>query len=148
MRELQKKELLLPKNTIKNEDQSLGPDSGLTILILVTELIDIMDRIIRAEDDHLIDGQMTSPTEVIEIVRITEITVTKMKLGEVMENFRVCHHNKLWTFHRGIHFANSSLLNLGITHLEDQTVNQPPVPLLVNKNFCKALINHRRMWFA
>ena len=42
----------------------MGPDSGIATTIFLTELILIMDSIIRTEDDHLIDGHINSPTEV------------------------------------------------------------------------------------
>ena len=54
MRELQKKELPLLK-IIKKEDQTLSPDSGITIKIPPTKLIRIRDRIIRTVDDRLTD---------------------------------------------------------------------------------------------
>ena len=73
------------------EDQTIGPDSRITIRILLVELIHITDKIIRTEDDLLVDGQINSPREVMEINRIMEITVTEMELGEVMEFFRVRH---------------------------------------------------------
>ena len=141
MKELQKKELLLPKILIENEDQAMGPDSGIATTILLTELIHIMDSIIRTEDDHLIDGHINSPTEVKKIYRIMEITVTKMELGEVMEIFRVHPQDKDETFQEEMHFANVNLLKLGNHHLEDQMIIQSLVPLLLNKNFRKAIFN-------
>ena len=119
----------------------MGPDSGTTTTILLTELIHIMDSIIRTEYDHLIDGHIISPTEVKKIYRIMEITVTKMELGEVMEIFRVHRQDEDETFHEEIHFANVNLLNLGNHHLEDQMIIQSLVPLLLNKNFRKAIFN-------
>ena len=55
MKELQKKELLLHKIIIKNEDQAMGLDRRITIRILPTELIRITDRIFRTVDGRLID---------------------------------------------------------------------------------------------
>ena len=75
----------------KKEDQALGPDSRITITTLLIDLVPIMDRIIRALDDRLTDDQINSPTETMKIDGTTEITITKVELGEIMANFLVCH---------------------------------------------------------
>ena len=111
--------------------------------MLPTEPAHNMDRIIRTEDDHLIDGQINFPTEAIEIDRILDTTVTKMKLGEKKEVFRVPHQDKKETFQKEIHFAN-----LRTHHLEDQTVIQPVIPLLIKKKIRKATTNHQQLWFS
>ena len=51
MRELLYKVLPLLKILTKKEEQAIGPDRGITTKILLTELIPIMDRIIRTVDD-------------------------------------------------------------------------------------------------
>ena len=58
----------------KKEDQAMGPDSGTTIRIFPTELIRIMDKIIRTVDDRLTDDQINSPTETMKIDRMMEIS--------------------------------------------------------------------------
>ena len=148
MKELQKKELLLHKIMIKKEDQAMGPDSGITIRILPTELIRITDRIIRTVDDRLTDDQINCPTEKMEIDRIMEISITKVELGEIMEIFLVHHQDKDGTFLKGNVSADPNLFNLEIRHLEDQTVTQPLVPLLMKKIFRKTEIKHQQTWFA
>ena len=67
MRELQKKELPLLKIITRKEDQAMGPGSGIATKILTTELILIMDRIIRTVDDHSTEDQINSPLETTEI---------------------------------------------------------------------------------
>ena len=44
----------------------MGPDIGIIIRILPTELIRSMDKIIRTVDDRLTDDQINSQTETIE----------------------------------------------------------------------------------
>ena len=71
-----------------------------------------------------------------------------MEFGEIMEIFLVHHQDKDGTFLKVIPSADLNLFNLEIRHLEDQTVTQPLVLLLTNKNFPKATINHQRTWFV
>ena len=71
MKELQKKELHLHKITIKKEDQAMDSDNGIIIKTLLTDLIPIMDRRNRTVDDYLTDALTNSPTETMEIDRIT-----------------------------------------------------------------------------
>ena len=129
----------------------MGLDSEKTMRILLTELIHIMDRKIRTVDDRLSDDEINFPTETTKIDRIMEITITKMELGEIMEIFLVRHQDKVRTFHKVILSADFSLSILEVRHLEDQTIIQPLIPLLMNKNFRnfrKVTINHQRAWFA
>ena len=51
MKELQKKELHLPKIKIGKKDQAMDPDNGITIKTLLTDLIPIMSRRTRTVDD-------------------------------------------------------------------------------------------------
>ena len=132
----------------KKEDQAMGPDSGITIKILPTEPTCIMDKTIRTVDDYSTDDQINSPTETMEIDRIMENLTIKVELGEIMEIFLARHLHKDATFPEVILSADLSLFNQGIPHLEDQTVTQPLVLLLTNKNFLKVTIKHRQMWFA
>ena len=67
MKELQKKELLLHKITIKREDQAMDPDNGIIVEILLTDLVSIMYRRTRTVDDCLSDDQINSPTETMVI---------------------------------------------------------------------------------
>ena len=67
MRELQRKELPLPKIITRKEDQAMGPGSGTATKILTIELILIMDRIIRIVDDHSTKDQINFPLETLEI---------------------------------------------------------------------------------
>ena len=105
MRQLQKKELLLLKNKIKNEDQAMSPDSGITIKIPSTELIRIMDRTTRNVDEYLTDDQINSPPETMEVDRILGIPIVKVELGEMTEIFLVRHLDKDGTFLTVILFA-------------------------------------------
>ena len=45
----------------------MGPDSGITIKILPTELIRNMGKTIRTVDDYSTDDQINSSTETMEI---------------------------------------------------------------------------------
>ena len=148
MRELKKKQILLRPIIMKNKDQTKGHESGRTIRILLTELNEIMDRIIKSTDDHLTNGQINSPTEMMEIDRMKEITRTKMKFSETMEFFPVAHQGKGGTFHSVTNSGEFSLSHLKIHHLEDETVTQPLVLHHTNRTFREALINPQRTWFA
>ena len=96
---------------MKNEDEAMGPDRGITIRILPTELIRITDRIIRTVDGRVTDDSIISPTETMEIDRIMEISITKLELGEIMEIFLVHHQEKDKTFLKVILSANPYLFN-------------------------------------
>ena len=95
-----------------------------------------MDRIIRTVDDRLADDQTNSATKTTKIDQILEITKTKMDLAKYW---------KFFTFYRGMdasfYKVNRSVdlnnFNLRLRHLEEQTVMQPLVPLLMDKNFRK-----------
>ena len=132
----------------KKEDQAMGPDCEITIRTLPAELIRFLDSIIRTVDDRLTDDQVNSPTETMKIDQVLENSTTKIGLGEIMEIFLVHLQDKDGTFLKVILSADLNLCNLEICHLEDQTVTQPLVPLLTNKNFRKATIKHQRTWFA
>ena len=148
MKELQKKKLPLHKIIIKKEDQAMGPDNGLTIKILPTDQIRNMDRIIRIVDDLLIEDQINSPTETMEIDGTMEIIITKKELGEIMAIFLVRHLDKDRTFLKIIHSVEPNLVNLGIRLLGDQMVTQTRVLLLTNKNSLKVITKHQQTWFA
>ena len=124
----------------------MSPDSGITIRIFPTEQIRTMDRIIGTVDDRLTNDQSNSPTETMKIGRLMEVSITKMKLGEILEIFLIHHQDKNGTFLKEIPSADLNLFNLEVRHLEDQTVTQPLVPLLANKNFRKTTIKQRRRW--
>ena len=72
----------------------MDPDNGITIKTLLTDLIRIMDRIIRTVDDRLTDDQINPLTETTKIDRISEITITKVELGEITVIFAVRHLDK------------------------------------------------------
>ena len=126
----------------------MDPDNGITIKTLLTDLIPIMDRIIRTVDDRLTDDPINPPTETMKIDRISEIAITKMELGEITVIFLVRHLDTDGTFLKVFLSADPNLFNLEIRHSEDQTVAQTLVPLLTNKNFRKPTIKHQRTWFA
>ena len=67
MRDLQRKGSPLLKIITRKEDQAMGPVSGIATKILTTELILIMDRIIRIVDDHSTKDQINFPLETLEI---------------------------------------------------------------------------------
>ena len=142
------KELPLRKIIIRKEDQAMGPNNGITIKTLLTDLILIMDRKTRAVDDYLTDDQINSPTETMEIDQLTEVIITKMELGEIMAILLVHHQDRDGIFHKAILSANLTLFNLEIRHLEDQMETQPLVLLLTNKNFLRATVKHQRTWFV
>ena len=132
----------------EREDQAMGPDNGITIRILLAELIRIMDRLIRTVDDCLTDDQVNSPTETMKIDRLMKIIITKTELGELMAVFLVRQQDKKGTFLMVFLSAAVSLSKLGFRHFEDQMIVQPRVPLIMNKSFRKVTINHQRTWFA
>ena len=148
MKELQKKELLLHKITIKKEAQAMDPDNGIIIKTLLTDLILIMDRRTGAVGDYLTDDQINSPTETMEIDQITEIIIITIELGEIMAIILVRHQDRDGIFHKAILSADPNLFKQEIRHLEDQTVTQTLVRNLTNKNFRKPTIKHQRTWFA
>ena len=119
----------------KKEDQAMSPESGITIRNLHTELIRIMDSIIRTVDDRFTDYQIISPIETMKSGRIMQISTTKMEIGELLEIFLVHHQDKDETFLKVIHSTDLNLFNLEIRHVEDQKVTQTLVPLLEDKNF-------------
>ena len=126
----------------------MDPDNGITTKTLLTDLIPIMDRMIRTVDDRLTDDPINPPTETMKIDRISEITITTMELGEITVIFLVRHLDKDGTFLKVILSANPKLFNLEIRHLEDQTLTQTLVAFLTNKNSRKRTIKHQRTWFA
>ena len=126
----------------------MGPDRRIATRILPTELIRVMHRIIRTVNDRLTDDQINSPTKTMKIDRIMEFAITKMGHGETMEIFLTRHHDKDEIFHKVSLFADLNLFNIEIRHLEDQTVIQPLVPLLINKSFRQLTINPQRTWSA
>ena len=147
MKELQKKELHLPK-IIKKEDQAMDPDNGVTIKTLLTDLIPIMGRRTRTVDDFWTGDQTNSLTGTMEIDRIMGISIVKVELGEIMKIFLVHPLGKDGTFLREILSVDLSRFSLEIRHLEYQMLTQSLVPLLTNRNFRKATIKHQRTWFV
>ena len=146
MRELQRKVLFLLEIILEKEDQVMDPDNRITIKTLLTDLIPIMGRIVRTVDDRLTDDQINFPTETMEIDRTTELTITKMELGEIMAILLVHHLDRDGTFLKAIPPADLNPFNLEIHHLEDQTVIQTLVLLLTNKIFRKPTIKHQGTW--
>ena len=87
-------------------------DNGITIKTLLTDLIPLMDRIIRTVEDRLTDDQINSPTETMEIDRIMGTLIVKMELGEKLEIFPVRHFDKDGNFLKVILSADLNLSNL------------------------------------
>ena len=65
-----------------------------------------------------------------------------------MAIFLIRHLDKDETFLMVILFVDLNLFNLEIRHLEDQTVTQHLVPLLMNKNSGKATIKQHETWMV
>ena len=126
----------------------MDPVNGILIKPLLTDLVPIMGRTTRTEDDYLTGVQINSPTETMEIDQIMGISIAKTELSEIMEIFFVRHLDKDGIFLKVILSIDLNISNLEIRHLEDQMVIQTLVPLLTNKNFRKATIKHQQMWFA
>ena len=126
----------------------MDPGNGIIIKPLLTDLVPIMGRTTRTEDDYLTGDQINSPTEAMETDQITGISIAKEELGEIMEISLVRHLDKDGTFLKLILSVDLNLFNLEIRYLEDQMVIQTLVPLLTNKNFRKATIKPQRTCFA
>ena len=62
--------------------------------------------------------------------------------------FLVHQQDQDGALHTVFRYAHLNLFNLEIHLLEDQTVIQPIVPPLTNKNFRKVATKHQRKWFA
>ena len=99
-------------------------------------------------DDYLTNDQINSPTETMEIDQLTEIIITKMELGEIMEIFLARHLDKYGTPLKVIPSVDLNPFSRELRHLEDQIVTRPLVPALTNKNFRKTKIKHQRTWFV
>ena len=136
------------KRVIKEEDQAMDPDNGVTIKTLLTDLIPIMGRRTRTVDDFWTCDQTNSLTGTMKIDRIMGISIVKVELGEIMKIFLVHPLGKDGTFLREILSVDLSRFSLEIRHLEDQMLTQSLVPLLTNRNFRKATIKHQRTWFV
>ena len=91
MKELQKKEFILPKISIKNEEQAMDPDNGITTRSFLTELIHNLDRIVSTSDDYMTDDQMKFPTELMEFDQKKEIQLPKCNLAKHWKFFLVRH---------------------------------------------------------
>ena len=148
MKELQKKELHLPKIIIKKEDQAMDPDNGITIKTLLTDLIPIMGRRTRTVDNFWTDDQTNSLIRTMEIDQIMGISIVKVELGEIMKISLVHPLDKDGTYLKVILSVDLSLFSLEIRHLEDQMLTQSLVPLPTNRNFRKATTKHQRTWFV
>ena len=148
MKELQKKELHLPKIIIKKEDQAMDPDNGITIKTLLTDLIPIMGRRNRTVEDYWTGDQTNSLIKTMEIDRIMGFSIVKVELGEIMKIFLVHPLDKDGTFLKVILSVDLSLFSLEIRHLEDQMLTQILVLHLTNENFRNPTIKHQQMWFV
>ena len=148
MKELLKKELLLHKIIIKKEDRAMDPDNGITIKILLIDLVPIMGKTTRTVDDHLTDDQINSSTEMMETGLIMEISIVKVELGETIEIFLARHLDMAGTSHKETLSVDFNPFNREIRPFEDQMVTQPIILPLTNKNFRKTTIRHQQTWFA
>ena len=116
--------------------------------IFPTEIIRVMDRTTRTVDDHLTDDQINFSTEMMETGLIMEISIVKVELGETIEIFLALHLNTDGTPFKEILSVDLNPFNREIRHLGDQTVTQPIVLPLTNKNFRKTTTRHQQTWFA
>ena len=84
-------------------------DNGITIKILLIDLVPIMGKTTRTVDDHLTDDQINSPTGTMETGLIMEISIVKVELGETIEIFLARHLETAGTSLRKLFPSTSTL---------------------------------------